>query len=414
VLLEWTTMELAQGYDPFTGSQLMDPYPVWELARRELPVFHSAVLDAWVVTRHADVAAVLRDPATFGSVVSRKMFADACPEADALLDALPPLAETNPLSSSPPVHTKLRRYLQPAFLPRRVATLEPDIRAIAARLVAAMAPAGRGDFYADFAYRYPLLVIFRLLGLPESDQEQVKEWANQRLALRYGRLGAAEQVAAARAQHEYHAYCLALVAARRRTPGADMLSWIVADSDAGDDPLSEDQLASQVTSMLTAGHETTAHWLTLALRRLLSDRARWDALVANPHPTAAELEESLRLDGPVQSLWRQASADTTLGGCAVPAGARISVVLGSANVDGSVFAEPLAFDPARRDASHQLAFGRGIHTCLGAGLARLEGRIALEVLATRLPGLRLAADDGFRIVPSATQRAAQRLLVEWS
>ncbi|MGI5129867.1 cytochrome P450 [Pseudonocardia sp. CA-107938] len=406
-------VELPDGYDPFSGAQLIDPHPVWELARAEMPVFRSPVLDAWVITRNADVVAVLRDPATFGSVVSRKMFAETCPEADRLLDALPPLAETNPLASSPPVHTKLRRYLQPSFTPRRVATLEPDVRAIADSLVDRMVPAGHADFYAAFAYRYPLLVIFRLLGMPESDQEKVKGWANQRLALRYGKLAPQEQLVAARAQHDYHRYCTALVAERRRDPGQDLLSWMVADSDAGDDPLTEDQLASQVTSLLTAGHETTAHWLTLALRRLLSDRRQWEALVADPHPTTAQLEESLRIDGPVLSLWREARTDVELGGATIRAGERVSVVLGSANADGEVFPEPARFDPSRPNVAAHLAFGRGIHTCVGAGLARLEGRIALEVLATRLPTLRLAAHDGFRIVPSATQRAAQRLFVEW-
>jgi cytochrome P450 len=340
------------------------------------------------------------------------MFAEACPEADRLLAELPPLELTNPLASSHPVHTKLRRYLQPSFMPRRVASLEPDIRAIAESLVNSFAPNRCGDFYADFAFRFPLRVIFRLLGLPEDRQDEIKEWANQRLQLRYGNLSAKDQITAAKAQRDYHRFTMDLVAERRAHPADDLLSWIIRDSDASDDPLSEVQLAAQVTSMLTAGHETTAHWLTLVVHRLLSEPGRWAQLAAT-QPTPAETDEYLRLDGPVQSLWRQTKADTHIAGIAIRAGERVSVVLASANAEDEVFPDGRTFKPDRPNVTHHLAFGRGVHTCVGAGLARLEGRIALDVLRARLPDLRLAAEDGFLIVASATQRSAQRLLVEW-
>jgi cytochrome P450 len=297
-------------------------------------------------------------------------------------------------------------------MPRRVASLEPDVRAIADSLVDSFVRNGSGDFCADFAFRYPLRVIFRLMRLPEDRQDEIKQWAHQRLQLRYGNLSASEQVAAAKAQHEYHRFTMDLVAARRAQPGDDLLSWIIQDSDGGDDPLTEVQLAAQVTSMLTAGHETTAHWLTLLLRRLLAEPGRWSRLAAKP-PSGAEIEEYLRLDGPVQSLWRQATVDAEIAGVPIRAGDRVSVVLASANAEDGVFPDARTFDPGRLNVTHHLAFGRGIHTCVGAGLARLEGRIALEVLPTRLPNLRLAAEDGFLIVASATQRSAQRLLVEW-
>jgi cytochrome P450 len=401
-------------YDPFAPPQMRDPFPVWASARMEQPVFRSRVLDAWIVTRYHDVIQVLRDHRIFGQVASRKMFAEACPEADRLLAELPPLARTNPLSSEPPVHTKLRRYLQPSFMPHRVASIEPDIRVIAESLIDGFAARGRGDFYQVFAYPYPLRVVFRLLGLPEGRQEQIKGWATQRLALRYSNIPPSEQVAAARGQHEYHQFTMELVAQRRAYPADDLLSWIIQDSDASDDPLTEDQLAAQITSILTAGHETTAHWLTLTVHRLLSDPQSWSALVRDGRPTAAAIEEYLRLDGPVQSLWRQARVDTQIGGVPIRAGERVSVVIGSANADEDVFPVGRSFDADRPNVTQHLAFGRGIHTCVGASLARLEGRIALEALATRLPRLRLAAEGAVRITPSATQRAAQGLGVEWS
>jgi cytochrome P450 len=405
---------LRDDYNPFVPPQLDDPYPIWERCRSESRAFYSPVLDAWIVTNYADIVTILRNPSVFGSVASRKMFGKACAEADAILAALPPMEETNPLSSEPPVHTKLRRYLQPAFQPHRVAPLEPELKKIAHNLVTTFEPLGHGDFYADYAYRYPLMVVCRLVGVPVQDQEQVKEWAGQRIELRNADLPEEEQVRAAHSQRAFYDYSMDLVRARRNRPGADLLSWIIQDSDSSDDPLTEPQLASQVISLLTAGHETTAHWLVLSVRRLLADRPRWQALTADPTSASkAELEESLRIDGPVQAIWRKVKADTEIGGVAIPAGSRVSLILGSANADEKVFDQPREYCPSRPNAAQHLTFGRGPHTCAGAGIARLEGRISLEVLASRLPALRLASDDGLAFRPNATQRMPYHLYVEW-
>jgi cytochrome P450 len=405
---------LGDDYNPFVPPQLDDPYPVWERCRRESPAFYSSVLDAWIVTNYQDIISILRNPALFGSVASRKMFGRACAEADQILAALPAMEETNPLSSEPPVHTKLRRYLQPAFQPHKVAPLEPELKEMAHDLVSSFEFRGHGDFYVDYAYRYPLMVVCRLVGVPARDQQQVKAWASQRVELRNADLPEDEQIKAAHSQRDFYEYSLDLVRARRSRPSEDLLTWIIQDSDTSDDPLTEPQLASQVISLLTAGHETTAHWLMLSVRRLLADRVRWLALTADPaSATKAELEESLRIDGPVQAIWRKVKADTEVGGVAIPAGARVSVILGSGNADEKVFNDPREYCPGRPNAAQHLSFGRGPHTCAGAGIARLEGRISLEVLASRLPRLRLASDDGLAFRPNATQRMPCRLYVEW-
>jgi cytochrome P450 len=164
---------------------------------------------------------------------------------------------------------------------------------------------------------------------------------------------------------------------------------------------------------LTAGHETSSHFLTLLLRRTLQDRSVWSGLIADPSVISAVVEEALRMDGPVQSLWRRAKVDAEVGGISIPAGARLSLILGSGNVDEARFESPTEFRLDRSNIGHHIAFGRGIHTCVGAGIARMESRITLEVLTTRLPGMRLAADDGILFKPSAKQRMAQRLYVEW-
>ena len=405
---------LTRQYNPMSPPQLDDPFPVWARAREEEPVFYSEVLGAWVVTRYEDIINVLRDPGTFGPGVERKMFGDTHPDVQAILDRLPRLEDTKAHSAEPPEHTKLRRYLQPALMPRRVASLEPTLRDMANRLIDSVESRGRGDFYRDYAYKFPLLVVCHLLGLPEEDHGRIRDWADQQHQFRYSEMSLADQVIAAQAQLDAFAYNLDLVVRRRARPGDDLLSWIIEDSDHSDDPLSEEQLASQVTSLLTAGHETSSHFLTLLLRRVLSDYSLWQAIVADPSRAPAIVEESLRLDGPVQSLWRRAKADTVVGGVPIPAGARLSLVLPSANRDPAEFDAAADFRPDRANIGHHIAFGRGIHTCLGAGVARLESWLTLDVLASRLPGLRLAADDGLLFKPSATQRQAQRLYVAWA
>jgi len=405
---------LTQRYDPMTAPQLDDPFPVWARAREEEPVFYSRVLGAWVVTRYEDIIEVLRDPGTFGPGVERKMFGDTHPEVLAILARLPRLEDTKAHSAEAPVHTKLRRYLQPALMPRRVASLEPTLRDMANSLVDGFQRHGRGDFYHDYAYRFPLLVVCHLLGLPDVDHGRIRDWADRQHQFRYTEMSLTDQLIAAQAQLDAFAYNLDLVARRRACPGDDLLSWIIEDSDRSDDPLSEEQLASQVTSMLTAGHETSSHFLTLLLRRVLGEHGLWQSIVADPSRGPAIVEESLRLDGPVQSLWRRAKADAVVGGVPMPAGARLSLVLPSANRDPAEFDAPANFRLDRANVGHHIAFGRGIHTCLGAGVARLESWITLDVLARRLPELRLAADDGLLFKPSATQRQAQRLYVEWA
>jgi cytochrome P450 len=405
---------LEDEYNPFEAPQLDDPFPVWSRARQDQPVFHSSVLDAWVVTTYADAVAVLRNPDVFGPIAERKIFAQSCPEAEAILAELPPLEDTNAVSAEPPVHTKLRRYLQPALMPRKVASMEPEFRAMSHSLVDGFRARGSGDFYQDYASRFPLSVVCRLVGLSDEYHDQVKLWASGRIDLRYGNLSTQEQIEAARGQRDSYAFNLELVEQRRAKPGDDLLSWIIQDSDASDDPMSDAQLASQATALLTAGHETTSHWLTMLMHRTLPDRVRWAALAVDDSLSASVVEESLRVDGPAQAVWRKAKVDAEIRGVRIPAGDRVSVVLASANADDTAFDSPREVRLDRPNVSQHLAFGRGIHTCVGAGVARLEGRISLEVLARRLPNLRLADDDGYMFKPSAIQRMARRLYVEWT
>jgi cytochrome P450 len=349
----------------------------------------------------------------FAPGVQRKMFAVDSPQADALLAQLPPLETIKIHNSEPPQHTKLRRYLQPALMPRRVQPLEPEFHRIANELVDAFEARGHAEFYEEYAFPFPMNVIGKLIALPEEDFEQIKEWTDLQVQLRYGTPSAEEQVSLAQSQLDSFEYTRTLIRTRRANPGEDLLTWMIQDSDASDDPLTDDQLAAQVTTMITAGHETTAHFLTMLLHRILTERHLWDALVADPTNCSALVEEGLRATGPVQSLWRRAKVDTRIGGVDIPADARIAVLVGSANLDEETFPDADDLTPGRRNVGSHVAFGKGIHNGPGAGVARLEVRATLEVLATRLPTLRLADDPGYVFKPGATQRMAEGLNLVW-
>jgi cytochrome P450 len=189
---------------------------------------------------------------------------------------------------------------------------------------------------------------------------------------------------------------------------------MVRESDGSDDPLTDDQLAAQVTDVLSAGHETSAHFITMLLKQVLGDRSLWARLATDDELRAVVTDEGLRTDGPAHSIWRNAKHNTAIAGVPIPRGGRVSVVLGSANRDASTFADPDNFDVARPNLASHVAFGRGIHHCVGAGVARMESDVSLQVLATRLPRLRLADADELSFRPSANLRAAEHLLVEWS
>jgi cytochrome P450 len=397
-------------YDPFDQGHLDNPYPVWARARLTEPVFYADALDAWVVTPHKLVQEILQDPATFVSS-GLSVMTPLPSEAREILSEIPP-AEPPLRATDPPAHTRLRRITQAGVSAKRVAGLEASTRAIAHRLVDAVIAERACDFYEAFAYPFPLAVIASLLGFDEAAQERLHYWAGCRLDLAWGKLDSEGWRRCARAVVDFYQYVEGAIAERVARPREDVLSDLVAINAASDDPLATPEMVEQVQGLISAGHESTANWLTLSLYHLLSERERWERLCAQPAAIATALEETLRFDSPVLGLWRRAAIDAVIGGHAVRAGQRIYCAVGSANRDGDAFASPDAFRPGREDAKSHLTFGRGPHVCVGAALARLEGRIAFEVLVERLPGVRLA-QDRLTIGRNATLRMTKALQVAW-
>ncbi len=379
--------------NPFAPEAKPDPYPVFTRLRREAPVHPVPLPDGrrmWVVTRHDDVEAALRDP--------------RLSERDPRVDALPPpmnrIIRHQMLGQDPPDHTRLRRLVSQAFTPKLVASLEPRVQHIADALLDRVQLHGHLDLIDDYAHPLPLTVIAELLGIPDADHGPFRRWSHAAVANEI--VAVADWRAEAMA--ELADYLEVLFARKRRDPGADLVSGLVHAAD-GDDRLSDDELMAMVWLLIVAGHETTVNLIGNGLLALLRHPAQLRSLRRGPALLPAAVEELLRYDGPVEtSTPRFSTAEVPLPGGTVPADELVLVVLASANRDGARFHDPDVLDVHRADTRH-LAFGKGTHYCLGAPLARLEGRVAIGTVLRRLPGLRPAMRlDALQWRPSLLMR----------
>ncbi len=379
-------------YDLFSPTFKADPFPTFAAMRRAAPVYPHQAPDGatiWYVTRYEDVMTVLRDNQNFVKDVQH-----ARPSRPALYSSpsrsVHPGLNQNMLFADPPAHTRLRALVGQAFTPRRVKGMESAVQATADALLDAASVRPEMDLIADFALPLPVIVICDLLGVPAAEREPVREWSQAVISPGSRGLNYSARKRRIRA---FLAYLRQLFAERRAQPRDDLITALLQAEEAGGDRLTEHELTSMVALLIVTGHETTVNLIgngALALLQQPDQRAR---LAAEPALIDNAVEEILRYDGPVEtSTTRWAAADVWLGGQLIRRGDVVRVVLSSANRDEAQFeaADELNIG---RNTSHHLAFGHGIHYCLGAPLARLEGRIALPALFTRFPNLRLAQPD---------------------
>jgi hypothetical protein len=402
--------DLGRDFKPF---DLADPFPFYARARAQAPLFYSPEIDYWVVTRYEDIREIFRDPETFSSENTQSPFRQRPVEVQRILDEGGFSVVSGLSGHQPPDHTRLRGFIKKAFTPRRVASLEPEIRAIATRMIDRFADRGRADLVVELAHELPALVIFRMLGIPDEDVPRVKEWAQSRVYMNFGNAPVAEQAHHAENLVRYWRYCRELVAARLDDPRDDLPGDLARIYLQGDQTLTPDEIAGLVYGQLTAGHETTTALLANGLRELLAQREAWEAVCADSETIPAAVEEMLRVSAPVFTWKRLTKRPVTVGGIDLPPGTSLLLLLGSANHDEHVFPEPDRIDLERENASRHLAFGLGIHFCLGAPLARLEARVVLEELTRRLPGLTLTADQPFDYSANSTFRGPAHVQVHW-
>ncbi len=371
-------------FNPMDPEFIADPYPTYHRLRAEDPVHHSP-LGFWVLTRYEDVVAALRDP----RLVKEPIAAFVAARFGAAMPAM----GLSMLDRDPPDHTRLRGLVNKAFTPRVVEALRPHIQKIVDGLLARVEGAGTMDLIEEFAYPLPVTVICQMLGVPVEDRERFKQWGLDiargldAILLPPDSDVARRSAAARRALAEYFR---ALIAERRAAPRGDMLSDLIAAEEAGD-KLSEDELLATCILLLVAGHETTVNLIGNGTLALLRHPAQLRRLRENPGLIGSAVEELLRYDGPVQRTARIPSADVTFDGLTIGKGEMVMPFIGAADRDPAQFPDPDRLDITRTDNRH-IAFGWGIHFCLGAPLARVEGQIAISTLVQRLPKLALATD----------------------
>jgi cytochrome P450 len=401
-----------ESFDPLSPEFLADPYAIMaKLPGGGAPVFFAPSIGYYVITSYDAVDQVFRDPATYSAAVAQAPLAPVVPEAQQILLAGGHKPQPSMVSLDEPEHARLRKPAARAFSMKRVTAMIPTIEATTARLLDAVGDAVEFDLVAALAFPLPANIVFSLMGVPEKDYAQVKQWCGYRAALSFGRPAAGDQVEIATTMAAYRRYMRDLVEIKTSEPGDDLASDLITIHREAPDRLTLDEIASILFSLSFAGHETTTGLIGNTVRRLLEDLSRWAEIVYRPELIPCAVEESLRYD-PSVAVWRRITTrPVTLAGVGLPAGARLFLWLAATGRDEAAFDQPDEFDLHRADAERHLAFGKGLHYCLGANLGKLETQIAVAELARRYPGLRLVPGQRFTFHPNISFRGPQILLV---
>jgi cytochrome P450 len=385
-------------YNPLAPDELQDPYPTYAVAREHAPVFRADAMGLWFITRYEDVATALRDTETFSSQMAGETLADGVPaslrpELDAALAGGVPDDARFLAITDAPAHNVRRKLAQQAFTPRRVAALEELIQARTDELCDSFDTAEPVDLMSAFTYPLTTSVIAGIIGLDEGHAAQMRAVSEDLLVVNSPggrRLDEAEaedviaRIARISALHTAIAHELA---ARRQAPSDDLLSALATSTLNDGTQLEDEDILAMTAELILAGTDTTANLIAHAVLYLSPDHERWRRLAQDDDLTHAVVEETLRRRGSSKGLFRITTRDVEIGGAVIPRGAIVQLLYGSANHDPAQFPDPEAFTLDRPGIDRHVAFGRGTHFCLGAPLARLETRVALQTLSRRFPEL---------------------------
>ncbi|HRI70971.1 MAG TPA: cytochrome P450 [Polyangium sp.] len=399
-------------YNPTTSPQVEDPHPIFERMRKEEPVTYSPLFNLWLVSRYDDVLRVVNDPKRFtieGSFT--KLTTMFQPEAQELLRKSHTFTALN-MFCADTEHDRLRKPFAKFFSAAQIAAHEPMIRRVANELLDAFDAEEPVDYVTQFAFPFPLRVIFSLLGVPTEAMADVRRGVEAMMRAISALVPPEEQIEVVERILVYEQYWIDTIKQRSAKPGDDIISLVIRAIDAGEANLTLPEFVSTISAnLILAGHETTARSLATSLYHLLSHRERYQALVDEPTLIPKAVEELMRFDSTTIGFFRTATEAVEVGGVAIPKGAAVFPLYSSANHDEARFADPTKVDFRRPEVNEQIAFGRGIHFCLGVHLARLEQRIALELLTTRWPQLRLASEEAVPFTASLTMRGPASLLI---
>jgi cytochrome P450 len=369
-------------YNPLSPRVYTNPYPTYAALRAKDPVHWSPLMDSWVLSRYADVDTVLRDHKRFSSDGRNRTPSRRRQTQSAMAGGEPSM-----LFLDPPDHTRLRALVNKAFTPQAIEALKPRIQSIVTDLLDQIDTPEAFDLIEALAYPLPVIVMAELLGVPPRDRVQFKRWSERRVRLLEPTIKPHEVQEAIQAGNALDAYFLGIINERRQEPRHDLISSLVAAEEAGD-KLTEREMVVMLRLLLLAGNETTTNLIGNGMLALLQHPEQLQRLRDDPSLMPVAVEELLRYDPPVQVDGRTVLEDVEIRGRQVRKGQGVVLLLGAANHDPEVFHHPERLDIARQEASN-IAFGRGIHHCLGAPLARLEGRIAFASLLERYSDIRL-------------------------
>ncbi|WP_330348814.1 cytochrome P450 [Streptomyces sp. NBC_00582] len=395
-------------FDPWDPAFLADPYPAYAELRERGRVIHYAPTDQWLVPHHADVSALLRDRRlgrTYQHRFSHEDFGRTAPPA--AHEPFHTLNDHGMLDLEPPDHTRIRRLVSKAFTPRTVEQLKPYVRQLAEELVDRLVEAGGGDLLSEVAEPLPVAVIAEMLGIPEADRAPLRPWSADICGMY--ELNPSQETAtkAVRASVEFSEYLRELIAARRKEPGDDLISGLIAAHDEGD-RLTEQEMISTAVLLLNAGHEATVNATVNGWSALFRHPEQLAALRADHTLVPAAVEELMRYDTPLQLFERWVLDEIEIDGTTIPRGAEVALLFGSANHDPEVFEHPELLDLTRTENPH-ISFSAGIHYCIGAPLARIELAASMTALLERAPTLTLAAEP--RRKPNFVIRGLEGLTV---
>lgn len=398
---------LGSRFDPLAE----DPYPFYHQARQEEPIVFCPPLNAWLVTSYKDIQSILLQPEIFSSrdtLTSPVTFYPGTLEE--LLQGYMPVPIV--LNSDGQEHTRFRVPLTKAFAPSRIRAMEPFVREVAHKLIDSFIGNGQTEIVSRFAYPLALEVVLKLLGIPSQDIEQTRIWSQDWLMLMSVQLEEEHQAACARNTVAFQRYLAELIAERRNAPQDDLISSLLAYA-SGDETLTETELVITLQGLILAGHESTTNMIGTGLLLLLEYPEKWRTLCAHPEYIPLTVEEILRYDAPIQMFARTTTREVTINGVTMPEDASLLLLYGSGNRDEAAFPNADEFQ-IQRAPNHHLAFGHGVHFCVGAALARLEGRVAFEVLCQRLPHLSLVPGQTLTHIPTLLFRGYERLEVAWT
>lgn len=404
----------AAAFDPFEGPYQVDPAEALAWARAEEPVFYSPRLGYWIVTRYADVKAVFRDNILFSPSIALEKITPAPPEALPILAKYGYAMDRTMVNEDEPAHMERRRLLLESFAPEALALHEPAIRRLTRQYMDRFVAAGEADLVAEMFAEIPLTVALHFLGVHEDDIERLRGFCVAHTINTWGRPTREEQLQVADAVGRFWQAANAILDTMMADPtGEGWMYFSIRQHLAHPDVVPLSYLRSMMMAILAAAHETTSNATANAFRLLLSDRKVWEELCADPDLIPNAVEECLRRAGSIVAWRRLATADTRVGDVDIPKGAKLLMVMASANHDERHFENPDQLDLYRENSSDHLSFGYGAHQCMGKNIARMEMRIFLEEFVERLPHIELVPDQTFRYLPNTSFRGPESLWVRW-